>query len=147
MRFVIDVVAGELLEKHPLEYWWAPDFPAIDPRRWGRRYDDFWMLGISETGKPGRKFFDELVHLSWAGGGGYQTYRVPKGQYLGGEPVFLGDPADPKHGLVICQLLEAETRRGSFLLFDAFDVTRGPIAKLPLPRAIPPCFHASFHAD
>lgn len=146
VRLVVDVAAGKVVARRELGYEWAPDFPAIDPRRWGRRYDDFWLLGISATGQPGRKFYDELVHLSWAGEGGYETYRVPKGQYLGGEPIFLGDPASSEHGVVICQLIDAESQKGWFLLFDAFEVAKGPIAKLPLRRAIPPCFHASFAA-
>lgn len=147
VRFVLDVANGKVVERHELDYWWSPDFPAIDPRRWGRRYDDFWMLGISQTGSPGRKFFDELVHLSWAGEEGHETWRTPKGHYLGGEPVFVGDPVSAEQGVVICQLLDAKARKGWFVLFDAFDLSKGPIARLPLRRAIPPCFHASFAGE
>jgi len=145
VRFEIDTQSWEITGREEIDYWYSPDFPAIDPRLWGQRYDDFWMLGISKTGEPGRKFFDELVHLSWSGGGGYETWKVPPGEYLGGEPVFLGDPESLERGSVICQHLDAESGRGAFLLFDAFDVARGPVAKLPLKNAIPPCFHASFH--
>jgi carotenoid cleavage dioxygenase-like enzyme len=45
---------------------------------------------------------------------------------------------------VICQEFDAEARRSAFLLFDAYDLAAGPVARLQLAAPLPPLFHASF---
>src|SRR5262249_35113801 len=50
VRLVVDLESGRLVERVEIAYDKAPDFPALDPRRYGRRADDVWMLGISATG-------------------------------------------------------------------------------------------------
>jgi len=64
-RFVIDQETRAIVETRAMDYSLAQDFPSIDVARAGRAYDDFWMLGISQRAKPGRKFFDQLAHGSW----------------------------------------------------------------------------------
>ena len=115
-----------------------------DPRRAGRPTLDCWVLGISATEHPGRKFFDRVVRLDWQGGEP-DVYQAPRHHYLGGEPVFLGDPDDARRGVVICQRFDTERETMAFLLFDAFDLAQGPIAVLPLREPIHLGFHASFH--
>jgi all-trans-8'-apo-beta-carotenal 15,15'-oxygenase len=144
VRRVIDLVRGEVVEERTLDYHRACDFPSLDLASPGRPYDDFWLLGISATGRPGRKFFDELVHLRWSVGGVAGLYRAPRGRYLGGEPVAAGDPAAPERSAVICQELDPAAGTAAFLLFDAHRVGAGPIARLPLAEPIPPLFHACF---
>lgn len=148
VRFLLDLEEGRVVEKREIDYDRAPDFPAIDPRLAGRPYDDFWMLGISATGQPGRKFFDQLAHLSWREGRPKGIYSSPPGVHLGGEPAFAPDPAREEGGFVFCQELDtrpADTGTGAFLIFDAFDVARGPIARLRLRAPIHLGFHAVFH--
>lgn len=140
-RYVVDVAAAALVQTRQLPYREMADFPAVDPRRWSRSYDDFWVLGISATEKPGRKFFDRLVHLHWPSRR-IESWTAPPHGYLGGEPVFLPDPADDRRGWVLCQRFDAEHRAMTFLLFDAHDVERGPVAELPLENPI----HLGFHA-
>jgi carotenoid cleavage dioxygenase-like enzyme len=112
------------------------------PDRVGRSYHEFWMLGISRAGRPGRKFFDQLVHCDWRDGT-VDVYQAPAGHYLGGEPVFI--PASPGEeaaaGVVICQDFDAARRESAFA---AAHVGRGPLALVRLPRPIPFGFHASF---
>ena len=143
-RYVVDPERGELRDTATLDYRNMCDFPAIDPRRAGRPTRDFWVLGISATEHPGRKFFDQVVHADWQSGK-IETYQAPPRCYLGGEPIFLYDPQDEDHGTVICQQFDAENETFAFLLFDAFDVARGPVAVLPLEEPIHLGFHASFH--
>jgi carotenoid cleavage dioxygenase-like enzyme len=45
---------------------------------------------------------------------------------------------------VICQDFDAEAVASSFLLFDAYHVAAGPVARLPLKHPVPLCFHASW---
>jgi len=144
-RYVVNVQAGVVEETHAFDYRLLCDFPAIDPRRWGQEYRDFWLLGISATPKPGRKFLDQLVHCEW--GAGPRVYQVPAGRYLGGEPIFLPDPRHDRGGTVICQELDVQNMKSAFLLFDAHDVARGPVARLTLKDPVRLGFHASFAAE
>jgi carotenoid cleavage dioxygenase-like enzyme len=143
-RFVVDPGKGELVDTMALDYRNMCDFPAIDPRRAGRETRDVWVLGISATEQPGRKFFDQVVRLDWRSGEA-DVYQAPAHHYFGGEPIFLGDPDDERRGTVICQRFDAERETMDFLLFDAFDVARGPTAVLPLRQPIHLGFHASYH--
>ena len=61
----------------------TPDFPAIDPSLSGKDYDDFWMLGISAAGPPGRKFFDQLAHGSWSRSKVHDIYQTEPGVLSG----------------------------------------------------------------
>ena len=146
VRYVLDLEAERVVERRTLPYRAMCDFPAVDPRLAARDYDDFWVLGISASEHPGRKFFDQLVHQRWSSEKA-AIWQAPPGRYLGGEPIFLADPADDRRGTVICQQFDAEHRRGSFLLFDAHDVARGPVAELPLRRPVHLGFHASFQPE
>ena len=92
VRFILNLKSREIREKLTLNYSKAPDFPAIDPGLFMQRYDDFWMLGISHTGKDGRKFFDQLVHANWTQNSVNDVYQSLPYRYLGGEPVFVGEP-------------------------------------------------------
>jgi all-trans-8'-apo-beta-carotenal 15,15'-oxygenase len=143
VRYRIDLEARRLLDRVEMSYDHSPDFPSLDSRLIGREYDDFWMLGLSAAGKPGRKFFDELVHLRWSEGGAAGLYRAPAGCYFGGEPVFIPEPDGPG-GMVMIQEFEVEADRVSFLLFDAYRVAAGPLARLPLRHKTHPGFHSSF---
>ena len=145
-RFELDLETWQLVGQRELPYDRAPDFPAIDPRLATGPYRHFWMLGISATGTPGRKFFDQLAHLDWENSEKpVQVYQSAKeGIFLGCEPVFLAHPDDRKQGLVLCKEYDSHHRRDTFLLFDAFAVHRGPLVRLPLRDPLPPGFHACF---
>jgi all-trans-8'-apo-beta-carotenal 15,15'-oxygenase len=144
VRFVVDMKSREVIERREIDYCLAPDFPTIDPRRVTQPYRDFWMLGISATGRRGRKFFDHLVHADWAQATTGDIYQAPAMQYLGGEPIFIGDPGDQGTGTIICQVFDTEPMSSAFALFDAFHVADGPVTMLRLREPIPSLFHASF---
>jgi all-trans-8'-apo-beta-carotenal 15,15'-oxygenase len=144
IRFVVDLKSNELIGTSEVHYRFAPDFPAINPSLTAQPYDDFWMLGISTTGKRGRKFFDQLVHVKWPRKCACDVYKVPARHYLGSEPIFIGNPAGS--GAVICHIFNAESSSSAFALFDATQIARGPIALLRLKEPIHLGFHASFEA-
>lgn len=145
VRFEVDLPGGALRETREIAYDRAPDFPAIDPGRVGRPYEDLWMLGISKTGRPGRKFFDQVARLSWAHPERAEVWQAPPGHYLGGEPAFAPGPSGG--GAVICQRFDAEKGESAFLVFDAFDVAAGPVAVLSLERPLHLGFHAFFEPE
>lgn len=146
VRFRVDLKTGQLVQRMAMAYDRTPDFPSIDNRLAGQAYSDFWMLGIAEAGKPGRKFFNQLARGEWAHGKVTQIFQAGPGEYLGGEPVFAGNPSNPHEGVVIVEHFDTNANRCEFLLFDAFDVSEGPIARLPLKHPIHPGFHASFYS-
>ena len=136
VRRVIDLAGGSLVESREIPYQRAPDFAAIDPRRYGLPYEDFWMLGISRTGRRGRKFFDELVHARW--NGPLDVWHAPPGVYLAGEPAFA------EGGAILCPLYDAVKDQSAFAIFDAGDVARGPLATLHVEAPIHLAFHGVF---
>jgi all-trans-8'-apo-beta-carotenal 15,15'-oxygenase len=145
VRLVVNLATGALEDRIEMAYDLAPDFPAIDPHRAGRPYEDFWMLGISQTGLPGRKTFDQVVHASWSRPDHAEIWQAPPRHYLGGEPAFAPNPSG-EGGWVICQQFDAARGEGAFLVFDAFDVPRGPVAKLDLSSPVHLGFHAFFQS-
>jgi all-trans-8'-apo-beta-carotenal 15,15'-oxygenase len=145
LRLVLDPDAAQVVERRTLPYTCAPDFPSHDVGLTGRRYEDFWMLGIGATGQAGRKFFDQLARLSWDTGA-VDVWEAPRGHYLGGEPVFVRDPDRRRHGVVVCQAFDAARSASGFLVFDAARPSAGPIATLMAPEPIPLLFHSSFLA-
>ena len=159
VRLVVDLDRGEVVDRREVAYHKACDFPAVARSNETHPTTDTWLLGISTTGREGRKFFDELVHVRWETPEEVAVYRAPEGTYLGGEPVFVENPeavsassangggdgsASEPRGVIIVQEIDPAARRSAFLLFDAFAVERGPIARLANRSPIPPCFHAGF---
>jgi carotenoid cleavage dioxygenase-like enzyme len=145
VRFVLDLDCRCSSTTQVLAYSSAPDFPSIDRARTGRSYDDFWMLGISAAGRPGRKFFDQLAYANWSTER-VEVYQAPAGHYLGGEPIFIPASAEAEtaRGAVICQDFDAAHCESYFVIFDASNIGSGPLARLRVPQPIPFGFHASF---
>jgi all-trans-8'-apo-beta-carotenal 15,15'-oxygenase len=144
VRLIVDLQRGCLAGRQEIDYPLAPDFPAIDLHRAERSYQDFWMLGISATGRPGRKFFDQLVHADWSRPERQDLWQAPPGQYLAGEPLMAADPESERGGALLCPLFDAEARASRMLLFDALAVAAGPRAVLQLAAPVPPTFHSAF---
>ncbi len=147
IRLLVDLRRGCLAGRQEIDYRFAPDFPAIDLHRAEHPYRDFWMIGISATGRPGRKFFDQLVHADWARPDRLDLWQAPPGQYLAGEPLMVADPARQRGGAVLCPLFDAERRASRVLLFEAEQVAAGPRAVFHLEAPVPPSFHAFFAAS
>lgn len=142
VRMLVDLAASRVVARREIDYRLAPDFAAIDPARAGRPYEELWMLGISATGRPGRKFFDQLVHARW--NGPLDVWQAPPGLYPAGEPAFAGDPDEPGAGAVICPLFDAGRGESAFAVFDAGQVARGPVAVLRPGVALHLAFHGVF---
>jgi all-trans-8'-apo-beta-carotenal 15,15'-oxygenase len=143
VRYRIALDSQQVIERIVMDYDRTPDFPSIDPALASGPYDEFWMLGISASGQPGRKFFDQLARGSWSGVAASDIYQVPRGEYLAGEPVYAKAGA---HGeaVVMVEHIDTKTDQAAFLLFDPESLKSGPMARLPLRHRIHPGFHASF---
>ena len=144
VRYRIDLAAKKVIERIETGYRRTPDFPSLRPSDTTKTYSSFWMLGMSQAGNPGRKFFDELVRIDWPGGGASDVYRTQPGIYLGGEPVCAEEYSGSSNAAVIVQQLDVDALRAAYLVFDAMSLRQGPVARIPLPHWIQPSFHASF---
>jgi all-trans-8'-apo-beta-carotenal 15,15'-oxygenase len=144
VRYVIDVQTQELVGRCAIDCFCSPDFPAIDPKRAMDCYEEFWMLGISSSGKPGRKFFDQLVHGNWSSAS-YDIYQAPHKHYLSGEPVLIRSSGSDE-AVVLCQEVDIAERSSYFVLFDAKAVRSGPIARIAAGQLLYCGFHAVFYA-
>jgi carotenoid cleavage dioxygenase-like enzyme len=102
-----------------------------------------WMLGISAAGRPGRKFFDQLVRVDWEADR-LELWQAPPGTYLGGEPILVPESGSERSGAIVCQAFDAEARASSFVVFDAVRLSAGPIAAVTIPSPIPLLFHSSY---
>jgi all-trans-8'-apo-beta-carotenal 15,15'-oxygenase len=148
VRMVVDLGMGgmgRVVARREIDYRFAPDFAAIDPARAGRPYEELWMLGISATGRPGRKFFDQLVHARW--NGPLDVWQAPPGLYPAGEPAFAGNPDEPGAGAVICPLFDSgrdSLGETAFAVFDAGRVAAGPVAVLRTGGLLHLAFHGIF---
>lgn len=142
LRLRLDLGTGAVGERRELAYDRAPDFPVVAAAEAGRPYDRFWMLGISATGSPGRKFFDELVALDWRAHAA-ETFRAPRGTYFASEPVHTA--AADGRGYLTCLMFDAVGARTEAWLFDALAVPAGPLARLRLPHPVPALFHGAWH--
>jgi all-trans-8'-apo-beta-carotenal 15,15'-oxygenase len=144
VRLAIDLEKQTIASRTAIDYESCPDFPSIDPSLAGSKADHSWMLGISATPTPGRKFFDELVHLDWREPSALDVYRAPALTYLCGEPAFIRNPGFDGQGVVIVEMFDACRVESWFGLFDAFNVAAGPLARIGLERPVPLGFHATF---
>jgi len=144
VRYRIDIQSCRVIDRSSMPYDRVPDFPSIPPQLYSRPCDSFWVLGMESGGRTGRKFFDQIARCSWSSLNAEDIYRVKYGNYLAGEPIYIGNPSVPNEGVVILQHLIPASERVEYLIFDAFRLQQGPIATLPLKYPLHPGFHASF---
>ncbi|MEO8277479.1 MAG: carotenoid oxygenase family protein [Thermoanaerobaculia bacterium] len=146
VRLRVDPGAGRIVERRESAAGLAADFPVIDSQRAGGPCETFWMLAISRTGESGRKFFDRLQRFDWRRGGVVDEYAASPPRYLAGEPVFVPESPGAEAGVVLCHELDVAERCSRFLVLDAFDLSRGPVAQLTMPSPLHLGFHAAYHA-
>lgn len=147
VRLRVEPSSGRLVERRAVETGFAADFPVVDAQRAGSRCDRFWMLAISDTGRPGRKFFDRLQRFDWQAGRVVDEYATRPPRFLAGEPVFVPETAGSEAGVILCHELDVVRRESAFVVLDALDLARAPLARLVLPSAVQPGFHAAFAAS
>ena len=114
------------------------EFPMVNGRYKGRPYrysynayatPGFWLL-------DGLKKFDLQT-------GKHQSWRAPKGCYASETPFAPRDNATAEDdGYLVTFLTNTETQRGECAVFDARDITQGPICRIILPGHVPMGAHA-----
>ncbi len=143
-RVAIDIAAGKVVTSvaYPLHMHF--DLPSMDPEKRGVHSGDFWALGISPSEGKAPKFFDQVFRFDWECGSPMDVYRMPEGFFLGGEPIFVGNADNAHEGAIICQASAPSFNQSEYLVFNAFDLAKGPLARIPLKTMEPMGIHAHF---
>ena len=120
----------------------AGEFPRFDDRRAGLPYRHGWFAGQSERNGEIRP--DAIAHIDLSTGK-RATYDLPFGDAIS-EPVFTprSAAAEEGDGWLLAVAYRAAEDRSELLVFEAQDVTAGPIATAEVPRRVPFGFHGNW---
>lgn len=129
-RWRFNLKTGEVKEG-PIEEQ-ISEFGMINPRFAGRPYEHVWAV----TAKPGWFLFDGIVHLN-VQTGERQHYAFPEGVYASESPMAPAQGSGAEDdGYVVTFTTDMNTNSSSFQVFDATDITTGPVASVKLPQRI-----------
>ena len=108
------------------------EFGMINPRVAGRPYQYTWAA----TAKPGWFLFDGLLRLN-VQTGERQEYKFPEGVYASESPMApCGNPDDESDGYVLTFTTDMNNNKSECVIFDAQDISHGPVASVLLPQRI-----------
>jgi carotenoid cleavage dioxygenase len=144
VRWTIDLAGdSDAIKREPLDDL-AGEFPRFDERRAGLSYRHGWFA--ANTGRPGDLHFDAIAHVD-LGSGKRAVYELPLGDATG-EPVFVPRSADAAEGdgWLLAVAYRGAEDRSDLLVFDAGDVTAGPVAAVHAPRRVPFGFHGNWRS-
>jgi carotenoid cleavage dioxygenase len=144
VRWTIDLAGdSDAIKREPLDDL-AGEFPRFDERRAGLSYRHGWFA--ANTGRPEDLHFDAIAHVD-LGSGKRAVYELPLGDATG-EPVFVPRSADAAEGdgWLLAVAYRGAEDRSDLLVFDAGDVTAGPVAAVHAPRRVPFGFHGNWRS-
>lgn len=106
------------------------DFPCVAG-------NSVWSLGmpVEPLGEP--KYYNQILRFNLDSREITEKYQASNNCYIAGEPALAGD-------YLICPQWCASENQSSYLIFDVFDLSCGPLAVLPLSYPSPLGFHSSF---
>ena len=142
-RFTIDLATKAVGVDVLIER--ACEFPAMNPKNVGRDYR-YLYLGAAH-GDRGNAPLQALIRRDMQTGEEQFWSAAPRG--FSGEPLFVARPGGQQEdeGWVLLWLYNAERDRTELAIFNAQDITTGPIAKLNLKHRVPYGLHGSFTAN
>ena len=116
------------------------EFPIVDPRMTTQAHRVGYMTaGGLHAINTGVKRVDFAT-------GATQSYDFGSASAVG-EPVFAAKPdGRPDDGWLIAQVLDGESKKTFFAIFDAATVGSGPIARVKLTHSLPFSFHGWWQA-
>jgi carotenoid cleavage dioxygenase len=113
---------------------------------------EFSMISHSVKGKPNRYVYNALAKPEWKldglkkydwKTGNSQRWEAPKGSYVSETPFAPRDNAvDEDDGYLVTYVTNLNSGKGECAIFDARDITPGPICRIILPGHIPMGAHA-----
>lgn len=129
------------------------EFGRIDDRLLGKKYSRVWILKIDPT-KPVH-INDNGIEKDKPGFNVLSCYNFDTGKsqnYQHGddstfqEPIFVpkSEEASYEDGYILVVVNRYRERRNSLLLFEALDITKGPLAEIKLPFKLMDGLHGSW---
>src|SRR5712691_69563 len=119
------------------------EFPRVDPRVWGRPYRYGWLpVAVQQRRAPGT-----YSALGWYD---FATGAVAVRDFGPGcevdEPVFVARPGsvDEADGWIMTYVYDAATNGSTFVILDAREIDRAPLAEISLPQRVPHGFHGDW---
>ena len=142
VRWTIDLADGSNRVKRQQLDDLPGEFPRFDERRAGLAYRHGWFAG--RQGGEETLSFNTIAHID-VSTGARKTFDLPAGDVTG-EPIFVPRSANAAEGdgWVISVVYRGREDRSDFLVFDAQDVSAGPIATAKMPRRVPFGFHGNW---
>ena len=138
-RYRFNLETGETKEERKEDL--LCEFPVINYRYGGlpSRYSYHVTLADSDV-----ILFDALVKMDSLTGTS-QKFKYQEGCF-GSEMQFAprDNSSTEDDGYLISIITNMETMKGEIQIFQAEDLTRGPLCRLIVPQQIPPGFHSSF---
>jgi carotenoid cleavage dioxygenase len=116
------------------------EFPRFDGRRAGLAYRHGYFAASARGATD--VSFDSIAHID-VRSGHRQVYTFPSGDSPG-EPVFVPRSDAEGDGWLLAVVYRGGENRSDITVFDAMDVTRGPIGTACLPRRVPFGFHGNW---
>lgn len=122
------------------------EFPRFDDRLAGRPYRHGYFVASSTNNKETLpdKHFDSIAHIDLESKKRV-TYKFPAGD-VPGEPVFIprSEFAGENEGWIVAIVYKGADDKSDFVVFDASDITAGPIGTASMPRRVPYGFHGTW---
>ncbi|MFK8182934.1 MAG: carotenoid oxygenase family protein [Phormidesmis sp.] len=144
-RFTVDIAgksgnAGQVTKEVLIERYC--EFPTIHPNKVGRDYR-YLYIGVAHE-SVGNAPLQGLLKRDMQTGEEQFWSASPRG--FGGEPLFVARPNGiaEDDGWVLLWIYNAAHNRTELAIFDAQDISTGPIAKLNLKHHVPYGLHGSF---
>ena len=129
---------GETKEE-PLDDW-VTEFPTINNRLGGLKNRYVYAV----TSKPGWFLFNGLVRYDLETGA-RQRYDCPEGVFMSEAPMAPRDNATGEDdGYLVTFTIDMNQDRSECHIFEATDISRGPIARIALPERICSGTHATW---
>jgi carotenoid cleavage dioxygenase-like enzyme len=121
------------------------EFPRIDDRRAGLHSSHGWYA-CTNPDLPMVVGFSGVVHVDGRGAR-LGRYLLPAGDTIS-EPVFVGrgDDAAEGDGWLLAVVWRARENRSDLAVFNAADISTGPVALVQLGHRIPDGFHGNWVA-
>ena len=137
-RYTIDVAGGRVSEATLDER--SVEFPRVDERLTGSRNRYGYGVAVGATGRGERLLRKYDLADGSSSEHNFGTGRTP------GEVVFVPGGAGEDAGWLMCYVYDAGRDRSDFVVLDASDVTKAPVAVVPLPARVPLGFHGNWIA-
>ena len=115
------------------------EFPTMDARVMGRHSKYAYAMSIAQ--EPTLRFAGLIKYDTDSGAA--QSWTFPDGAYGSESPFAPRDDSKAEDdGYIVTFVTDAAGQSSELQVFDAQQIARGPIARVPLPQRVPAGFHA-----